>query len=173
MLEERKLCDECGQKPAVYYTKKIMNGKVIERYLCEDCKNKHGFIKQEVGFDNLFSALASPFFGAFSAPKKNASCSCGTTLNEYLETGFLGCPECYNTFQNEILSSVQRLQKDTTHIGKVPGTMLSDDERKYSELLKAREDAVAREDYEKASVINEQMKEIKQKLNKGGGINGR
>ena len=43
---------------------------------------------------------------------------CGTKLSEYYQTGMLGCPECYNAFRTEIISTLSSIQKSTEHTGK-------------------------------------------------------
>ena len=53
MLEKR-MCDECGKRPAVYYMKKTLNGVTTERYLCEECRNKMGFLQPDMSdFGNM------------------------------------------------------------------------------------------------------------------------
>ena len=68
MLEKR-MCDECGKRPAVYYMKKTLNGVTTERYLCEECRNKMGFLQPDMSdFGNMLAAFGNPFFG-IEAPK--------------------------------------------------------------------------------------------------------
>lgn len=163
MLEKR-MCDECGKRPAVYYMKKTLNGVTTERYLCEECRNKMGFLQADMSdFGNMLAAFGNPFFG-IEAPKQQAvkTCpTCGYTSQQYLDTGFLGCPDCYKAFENIVMPSIKRLQKDVRHVGKSPKEFYSPEEAKYNELLREREEAVAKEDFKLAAQINEQMKKLK------------
>ena len=163
-----RMCDECGIRPAVYYETNIINGVMSERYLCAECKKKHGSMKTDIPdmFDNFFAALINnPFDQDYaSAPRtENKVCpTCGCTAESYLKTGFLGCPDCYKAFEPLIMRSVAKIQKDTKHTGRSPEkSAVSPEEAKYNELLKKREEAVAVEDFQLAARINEEMKKLK------------
>lgn len=158
---EQRMCDECGKKPAVYYMKNVINGVTTEKYLCDDCKKKFGFTKSAFpDFGSLFASFANPFAG-LDAPRAAKCPTCGYTSGEYLETGFLGCPDCYNAFSEIIVPSISKVQKDVRHVGKSPKEFYSPEEAKYNELMLAREEAVAKEDFKLAAQINDQMKKLK------------
>lgn len=164
-MAEIRMCDECGIRPAVYYETNIINGQITERYLCEECKKKHGFVKAAIPdiFDNFFAALTNPF-GSYHGSQRteNRVCpTCGCTAESYLKTGFLGCPDCYATFEPLILQSVAKIQKDTKHTGKSPEKTVSPEEARYNELLRKRDEAVAVEDFQLAAKINDEMKKLK------------
>lgn len=164
-MADQRMCDECGIRPAVYYETNIINGVMTERYLCEECKKKHGTIKPNISdlFDNFFTALTTPF-GSYKNTQRveNKVCpKCGCTTESYLKTGFLGCSECYKTFEPLILNSVTKIQKDAKHTGKTPDKTYSPDEAKYNELLRKRNEAVAVEDFLLAAKINEEMNKLK------------
>lgn len=160
-MTEQRMCDKCGKKPAVYYMKNVINGVATESYLCGDCKQKYGFTKANFpDFGNLFAAFANPFTG-LESPRAATCPTCGCTSGEYLESGFLGCPDCYNAFADIIMPSIGKVQKDTRHVGKSPKEFYSPEEAKYNELMREREQAVASEDFKRAAQINEQMKKLK------------
>ncbi len=156
----KRLCDECGKNPAVYYMQTIKNGVSSERYLCEECKKKHGFIKPALtGFAPLFAAFGDALSGIDSG---SAVCpKCGYTSSQYLETGFLGCPDCYKAFADIVRPTLLKFQKDVKHTGKSPKELQSTAEGKYNELLRRREEAVAKEDFLLAAKINEEMIKLK------------
>lgn len=159
---EHKICDECGKKPAVYYMKNVINGVTTERYLCEDCKKKFGFTKSAFpDFGNLFASFANQFAG-IGSPRAATCPTCGYTSQQYLERGFLGCPDCYRSLESVVMPSISKLQKDTRHTGKSPKEFYSPEEAKYNELLQARAEAVANEDFKLAAQINDQMRQLKE-----------
>ncbi len=157
----KRLCDECGKNPATYYTQTIKNGISSERYLCEECKNKHGFIKTIPDLGSLFAAFGNPLPDITETPTTKVCPTCGYTSTEYRKTGFLGCPDCYKAFEGTVNSSLLKFQKDVKHTGKSPKEFYSPEEAKYNELLRRREEAVAREDFNLAGEINEEMKKLK------------
>lgn len=159
----KRLCDECGKNAAVYYTQTVKNGVASERYLCEECKKKHGFIKSDLpDFGTILAAFGNPFHGIVGKQPVAKVCpTCGYSSGEYLDTGFLGCPDCYKAFEGIVNSSLVKLQKDVKHTGKSPKEFYSPEEAKYNDLLRQREEAVAKEDFMLAAKINEQMLKLK------------
>lgn len=68
---------------------------------------------------------------------------CNKLLSQFYKDGFLGCPNCYQAFHNEIISSLDNYQGDSFHIGKKP--KLDGENKKlldeYKNLLKRKEQA--------------------------------
>ena len=94
-MADQKMCDECGIRPAVYYETNIINGVMTERYLCEECKKKHGTIKPNLSdrFDTFVTVLPTPF-GSYKSAQRVETKVCpkwGCTTESYLKTGFRGC----------------------------------------------------------------------------------
>lgn len=46
--------------------------------------------------------------------------NCNTTLDDFLESGILGCEECYSTFKGEIDAFLLKEQGKLYHVGKTP-----------------------------------------------------
>ena len=44
--------------------------------------------------------------------------SCGVTMEEYLQTGLVGCVECYRVFERELIPYICRIQGCSEHGGK-------------------------------------------------------
>lgn len=45
---------------------------------------------------------------------------CKTTLEEFLQTGLIGCAYCYLTFRKNLLFAIEKTQGKTKHCGKRP-----------------------------------------------------
>ncbi|MBR6788222.1 MAG: hypothetical protein IKM44_00220 [Clostridia bacterium] len=159
---QQKICEDCGKRPAVYHMKNIINGVYTEHYLCAECKEKRGFITPDFGLNNLFSAFGNPFATLYGTQNKKIKCSkCGYNIQDFLKSGYLGCPDCYEAFSEQITPTLAKMQRDTKHTGKTPKEFYSAEDTKYNELLRQREEAVAKEDYLLAGRINEEMKKLK------------
>ncbi|MBP5649276.1 MAG: hypothetical protein J6X29_04650 [Clostridia bacterium] len=159
-----RLCDECGIRPATRYTKVMINGVSKSLALCADCSAKLGFSNPFSQLESMMSPLSEMFgvFPGIANPSTSLKCpTCGYDIQQYYSTGYLGCPDCYKAFSSALDSSIKKIQKDTRHTGKMPKKSLSPQEKEYSELLKAREEAVKREDFVTAAEINEKMKKLK------------
>ena len=158
------ICDKCKKNTAVYHERIIHNGIISELYLCKQCKSDSGIQQNALGvIKNIISAFGDmPINDARAAVGRTAvKCpKCGCTSGEYLDTGFVGCPNCYNVFAPMISVAVKRLQKATKHIGKAPDKK-SAAEVEIAKLMRLREDAVTAEDFMLAQELTNKINELK------------
>jgi len=166
------LCENCGKKegiPNVY----ILNGVTKVRYLCSECNSQ--IIKQKMGtgvgtgflnnFGDIFGDFSDMFdqiFGIERTPlTPSLKCThCGTTSDEFLNTGFVGCAECYKVFEPFMGNIIKKCQKDNLHTGKGPNGIAKtyvNLQRLNTELKKAVRD----ERYEDAAVIKKEIEQLK------------
>lgn len=108
--------------------------------------------------------LFSDFFDNFDIMpvyRENGRCpSCGRTYYEFTKSGRLGCGGCYSAFENQVRSTLKRMQKSTHHTGKIPSKQSESliKKRKLEELKKELSMAVAKEDYELAAKLHKEIK---------------
>ena len=81
----------------------------------------------------------------------------------YAESGKCGCPECYNTFNSELLPYLKRVHGSIQHIGKIPNraplTVAVDTET--AEGLRSKLNQLIREEkYEEAAIIRDKIKRL-------------
>jgi protein arginine kinase activator len=127
-------CDQCEHEATVHETLKV-NGKLVQRHLCEKCARQQGLATQptvSVGellqkyFQHGEAAKAeSPAGGALAPPQqagKATSCpTCGTGYLEFRQTGLLGCPDCYRAFEQQLAPLLERAHEGGSHhVGKLP-----------------------------------------------------
>jgi protein arginine kinase activator len=82
----------------------MFEGKEKELYLCSKC----------AGEENNSAKLK--FFT--SQPKSNLSCICNTKFDEILQSGYVGCPKCYDFFKKELEPIITALHTKPYHTGK-------------------------------------------------------
>ncbi|MCI8412840.1 MAG: hypothetical protein HFE47_01915 [Clostridia bacterium] len=158
------LCDECGKREATYHSIKKINGETTERHLCSECQKKlgSGFMKMS-GLNNLFGTLSGFFDEPRLQKREEYICSaCGTTGNEFLHSGFVGCSECYKEFAPLIMPVIKRMQGDVSHVGKVPLGVENSVSAEYERLKKELDKAIELEEYEQASIIRDRMRQLKE-----------
>jgi len=156
----KKQCDKCG-KPASVYLTEIVGGEKIEKHLCEDCACAEGItIKANVPI----SQLLEDFILQSGEDEPESKCDvCGLTFSEFRQSGRLGCPNDYDAFAKELQPLLERAQEGASqHIGKVPHRADSSQKRQTAMLrLRAQlKDAIAAEDYERAAVLRDQIREL-------------
>lgn len=163
------LCQNCGKYEATTHVKRIVNGETAEAHLCSDCAAVLGYTDVFGGFTNTFSDLLGSFFGepAVSAlSSRTVRCEkCGNTFNDIVNSGKLGCADCYRTFYDKLLPSIQRIHGKTRHEGKTPKAVkveADSPQNKIIRLEKELKDAVERQDFEKAAQLRDEIKAVKE-----------
>lgn len=159
------LCQNCKVREATVNHVEIINGKACAQHLCALCANElFGSFEAEVE-----NAVLSGLFG--EAPRREKVCpACGMAFSEYERTGLLGCPSCYDIFNEEMLPYITRIQGKTVHVGKYGGVNTDEHDLsiKLTALQKQMERAIARGNYAEAGRINELMSALKKRH--GGGV---
>ena len=104
------LCDDCGKNQATYHEIRKINGRTTQVHLCEQCRRKHGYdVLPLSGMGDILGSF-NEFFGTPNI--ENDTCEyCGTNLNDFLSTGYLGCEHCYDRFSRSILPQLKQMQR--------------------------------------------------------------
>lgn len=123
------LCENCRRREAkVHYTENI-NGITRELNLCEECSQKLGItdslsMSMPVDFSNLFGSLLEDFESINFKPVlnevKQVRCdNCGTTFEDIVNTGMMGCGNCYDVFSKRLDPILKRIQGANRHVGRI------------------------------------------------------
>ncbi len=117
------LCDDCRKNEATVFLKAVMNNKLVEMHLCGSCAGKKGL---ELGagagmfsLSGLFENLNELTKEFLPVERKSLRCSaCGFRYSDFKETGRLGCPHCYVSFESQLVQLLSRIHGSTKHTGK-------------------------------------------------------
>lgn len=160
------LCQSCSKNQATTHVKSIVNGELKEYMLCPECAQKMGYGNLFNGFGwNLGSFLGS-FLGeeqSSEIPSGTARCKrCGSSFQEIAKTGKVGCADCYLTFYDRMIPSIQRIHGNTTHVGKLASSAgvqarLKNELDQTKAELKA---AIQAQEFEKAAELRDRIKEM-------------
>lgn len=165
-------CQKCNEREANTHITKIINGVKTEMYLCRQCAEESGEgLGFKSAFDKEFENFFSGFFGGtqLNEPSKytlsgQKKCQlCGTSLDEILKCGKLGCSECYTTFKEQLTRPLKQIHGSTRHTGKIPSRcggaikIKSQIDAMQSELNRA----VMEQNFEKAAEIRDKINELK------------
>ena len=154
------LCDECKINEAVHHKILEINDRRAERHLCDACQKKYSDFSmlKFSGLGNLFGTLTENT--AAADKKKQIICGeCGTTYNEFLKTGYLGCAHCYTEFREALAPVIYKTQGAALHTGKRPRPTAEDlKQQKVLKLKKELEQAVAEERFLDAQSIKEEIR---------------
>jgi len=112
------MCENCGERTAVIHLTQIVNNSVTTMHLCEPCAAEKGVeTGASVAKFPLGDFLASLGKGDPPAALDLACSSCGATLNNFRESGRLGCAKCYDTFEPHLRDLLRRLHGSAVHSG--------------------------------------------------------
>lgn len=89
-------------------------------------------------------------------------CVCGRTLEQFYKTGMLGCPKCYDTFEEEIDVALDKIQHGPRHVGKKP--YIDAESRRllneYQLLKERKEKAIMQKRFAEMTEISVKMNEL-------------
>ncbi len=137
----------------------VIHGKVTKVHLCESCAQKGG--ASDPSIFQLAEALAAPH----SEPKVVCP-KCGFTDQDFRKKGRLGCASCWEVFGDSLQLLLAKVQFQPVHVGRTPPGFLPL-ERWRQRLEAARLEmskAVAKEDYEVAARLRDEITELEARL---------
>jgi len=119
------------------------------------------FVNPYVSAQNSLKQVKDDWNNDFA--EKELYCNhCGTSLSEFLNTGFVGCSECYKTFYNYLRDFALDVHGRCMHTGKMPSKEATKaaKKREINKLLEQEEQAVSKRDY----ILADQLKKRREQL---------
>lgn len=173
-------CSHCHEKEANTHIRRIINGKKEEMYLCEECARELGvmdeFDFEPLTMDSFFGNLLGAGAAALNSLAGVERCTyCGSSFNDIINSGKVGCAHCYDRFDDRLAPSIEKLHGRTKHVGKHVTYTEEPDKKdkqpdskdnKASEIseedkLKAElQTAIKEQRFEDAAVIRDQIKNL-------------
>lgn len=164
------LCEKCGKNEAVYFYSETINGKKHSVALCGECA------PSDISFgSSILSGLFSehPFASGIRNVNTAKKCgTCGITFYEIRKSGKAGCPDCYESFKNELDPIIKRIhgtavykngdmteEKDTPAVHKDKEAN-SEEKSEAAELRRKLALAVKEENYELAATLRDELREL-------------
>ena len=166
------MCQSCGKAEATTHFKRIINGEATEGHLCADCAAALGINDVFSGFNFGFGDLLSDFFSESPVAALSASSircdGCGSSFNDIVKGGRIGCADCYSTFFDKLMPSIQRIHGKTKHEGKIPLSDVTNETKQASEIASLRAklaEAIENEDFEQAAKLRDEIRTLEGKEN--------
>ena len=117
-------CNKCTKKATVHLTE-IVDGKVMEMHLCEDCAREQSHqMEQQFGLADLLAGLTD--FGTHVPDVQQQKISvmqcsaCGLTYEDFRKFGRFGCAHCYISFKAALKALLKKIHGSSVHLGKQP-----------------------------------------------------
>lgn len=159
------ICDICTEREAVLFVQQLSLSGKKEIHLCTQCAKERG-IDTTVG---KTGASLKDLINFISDPKKLCYV-CGKSLDDIQKKGYLGCPECYMAFHEEIKTMLSEKGLDLPYTGSMPKRLVHfrsilTDRIAIQNKLTA---SIAHEDYEKAAMYRDFLKTLEHPAVAGG-----
>lgn len=124
------LCDECARQLGISMPGSILGNALGGVTGGVNPMGGLGSLGALSGITSPLDILASAFEAPFGMGLEDARGSqdvlacptCGITRSQFTKSGFLGCPDCYETFSASIDPVFLRTQMGSKHVGRKPGT---------------------------------------------------
>jgi protein arginine kinase activator len=124
-------CQRCKERDAnVQIIQQAPGKKPQTLLLCDICATEMGIVIPKLTFPgkmntNPFFTMGNVFQSNFGlgaeemSVRQTTECDqCGMTFEEFKQTGFLGCPHCYDSFSPQIDPVFCRTQMGKKHVGR-------------------------------------------------------
>ena len=133
-----------------------------ELHLCASCAREAGVALPEtppaLALDAVVQNLIVKNVGELVGELADLTCpDCRLKFMEFRARGRLGCPHDYRVFARGLLPLLLRTHGATRHVGKVARRRPAAGQRPFQLRTRLR-DAIAREDYEQAARIRDQLR---------------
>jgi protein arginine kinase activator len=115
-------CEQCHEREAVIHLTQIVNEQVTTLHLCERCAAEKGVespgSQPKTPLGSFLAAMGQELPEQTPAPRAGDTCPrCGGSLQDFRESGRLGCSDCYRTFEVPLRDLLRRLHGSTHHLG--------------------------------------------------------
>ena len=175
------LCQICKKKDATVIISKVVGLNKTELYLCNDCANSllgdniSSFSFSQYNINEILENLLSSFTNVNKGKgverlNREKNCPvCGMAYEEFVQSGRLGCSQCYEYFREQLNPILYRLHGHSKHIGKIPPAIKVRYNRleKIKKIKNEMQKLITKEEYEKAAKLRDMIIEEEKRLDNG------
>lgn len=162
------VCDLCHTNHATIHITEIINSQKKEVHLCDECAKQKGIThKFQISLSDLLGGLIEQKAGKPLKELQAIKCpNCGITYQELRSKVRLGCANDLEVFKDWLQPFIEKIHNASQHTGKLP-KQASDSMKKENQLMKLRrdlEEAIRREDFEKAAKLRDQIRSLETEM---------
>lgn len=157
-------CSHCQSEQATIHLTQVVDGEIKKLHLCEECAQELGFsLDSPVSITDALLGIGEDMEIDVQPRKTESACPhCKTRHSQFKKKGRLGCPTCYAVFANEVEPVIQAMHHSQLHAGKIPAMENDALQRntRTSSLRDRLKQAVAREAFEEAARIRDEIRRL-------------
>ena len=167
------LCQNCGKNEVNFRYTQIINGVKKELALCDKCAKSLGLENLDFNMPINFSSFLGDFFGgtestdflpSFTKTTTMQCDNCGTTYDEFIDTGKFGCSHCYDIFADGLDNVLKNIHGSARHVGRRSNLSLEDRKTVEEDVqkVKGKKTTEVEKNKENAKQNNSKEEKIKQ-----------
>ncbi len=165
-------CERCKDKEATIHLTQVVDGVVKKVHFCEECAAQSGFdVHGPMSITDVLLGMSGEAPEPLPSHKSvEHSCPrCHLRRVDFKKTGRLGCPACYDAFEDQLKPILRVMHRQERHQGKIPERMKKEVENTQAlgELREQLQKAVAEEHYEEAARLRDLIQQVTRRSNEG------
>ena len=168
-------CERCGAREAEVHIRQQKGKEIAEFHLCRQCAEhmaKEGLIPDisfELPINSFLWGLlpghepGHPGSDVVPSAASDLVCGhCGLDRSSLRRSGRYGCPDCFKAFHEDLGPLLRKIHGSEIHRGARPGNACGNDTspEEIESLRTELKDAVEKEEYERAAVLRDRIREI-------------
>lgn len=159
-------CELCKDNEATIHLTQVVDGAVKKVHLCESCAAQSGFdVHGPMSVTDVLLGLGGDMPEPMPTLKATErSCPrCHMRRVDFKKTGRLGCPACYEAFEDQLIPLLKVMHRQDRHKGKIPERQREQvqNTNELGELKAQLEKAIAEENYEEAARVRDRIHSIR------------
>jgi protein arginine kinase activator len=155
-------CQNCPKTATLHITEVLGESQYEELHLCEDCAHKYLYDPQPAKAAPKASEKEETDEAGIIGGRQ---CEvCGLKFIDFRNSGRLGCPHDYTSFQTELAPLLEGIHGSTKHSGKAPRRLpqTRQNQQELTKLRKQLHKAVVEEAYEEAARLRDQIRQLEE-----------
>ena len=155
-------CQNCPKTATLHITEVLGESQYEELHLCEDCAHKYLYDPQPAKPAPKASEKEEADEAGIIGGRQ---CEvCGLKFIDFRNSGRLGCPHDYTSFQTELAPLLEGIHGSTKHAGKAPRRLpqTRQNQQELTKLRKQLHKAVVEEAYEEAARLRDQIRQLEE-----------
>jgi protein arginine kinase activator len=162
-------CEICGKNPATVHYTAWENNVPKEMHVCQPCAVDKGIVvvpTEKFSIQEPVISLLGDTAAAEAGLGKVQCDRCGLLYSAFRDTGRLGCPGCYDSFEAQLKPLLRRIHGNLQHTGKGP---LREEARtghrnRIQKMQTELEKAIGRENFERAAELRDELRRLRDEL---------
>ncbi len=165
-------CQKCEQQ-ATFHITELTGGKPTELHLCQEhareylSQGESASPSESVPVEALAQYLGVGASAEELTRLQQAVCPvCGISFETFRHQGRLGCPADYEAFKKQLEAVLISVHGETRHVGMRPPRGAEDSDQLVEVIRLRRQmlEAAAEEEYERASQLRDQIRQIEREV---------